>query len=775
MPKRFLVLDLATGTIDAAITAAVEAAIAAASASNAIKITVPDQAARYALTAAQVQNGDYAFQTDTATLYEVIDQTQLNGASGYVALATVTAAQISDATASGRALLTGNVSIGTGSDTVTLETSGDTLLKLPTSGRLGTSSVLLTNHQTLNGTTLVTGVKFGVRQDGYNSAYAYLPTVATAGDVIELADIEGQWGHYSFTLYASNQYLNDNWNGSLVCIAPFSRVRALYRGGGYWTVLVDDPGKFTSIGWDGNSSLYPVAGDRWSLTYQASYSIYLPASPNEGDEIFIRDGGSNWSSYGIWIYGQNTYLNGQWSGNFNCATRNATLRCVFEHDSAIGQNGWKVRAVADSGDSEWTVDSSGTTSFYPQAGQRFVFTYTSPWDALYAYLPSSPSLGDEIWIADGGRNWSAYSLAVSATATINGNWSGFSTSTRWALVRCVYLGGSIGWSITESGGSRDAWQTAANSSLYPSAGERLNLIYTGTSYVYLPSGANEGDVILIRDAGNHWGSYGVYIYGNSTYLNGQWYGNFYSNASGATIRCVYGYDSALGATGWIVGLGSTESWVKVIDSAQRTFAGCKYLYQPVSSGFYVNLPRAYSWQRKPGDEIWLADPGQIWGTYPFYIQMPNGSYGGSDIINGASVPFYVDRPGGKIRCVYVDDSTGWTVTYADEGHWRTGIDSAITLYPNGRYSCAFSAPRTLTLPRPDYQNLQPGDEILIEDAGIAGTSGWATQALTIDNASQNINGTPNSKTVTANGATVRCVWFGGGTGWSVKTLPGTVL
>jgi hypothetical protein len=72
MAKRFLVLDLATGTIDAAITAAVQAAIAAAPASNAIKITVANQAARYALTPVQVQNGDYVFQTDTATLYEVI-------------------------------------------------------------------------------------------------------------------------------------------------------------------------------------------------------------------------------------------------------------------------------------------------------------------------------------------------------------------------------------------------------------------------------------------------------------------------------------------------------------------------------------------------------------------------------------------------------------------------------------------------------------------------------------------------------------------------------
>lgn len=53
------------------------------------KVTVANQTARYALTTASVQNGDYVYQTDTGVLYEVTDQTALNGASGYTALATV--------------------------------------------------------------------------------------------------------------------------------------------------------------------------------------------------------------------------------------------------------------------------------------------------------------------------------------------------------------------------------------------------------------------------------------------------------------------------------------------------------------------------------------------------------------------------------------------------------------------------------------------------------------------------------------------------------------
>lgn len=50
-----------------------------------IKATVADQAARYALTTDDVQNGDYVYQTDTGILYEVTDQTALNGAGGYTA------------------------------------------------------------------------------------------------------------------------------------------------------------------------------------------------------------------------------------------------------------------------------------------------------------------------------------------------------------------------------------------------------------------------------------------------------------------------------------------------------------------------------------------------------------------------------------------------------------------------------------------------------------------------------------------------------------------
>ena len=65
-----------------------------------------NQAARFALTTATVQNGDYVYQTATAILYEVIDDTALDEAAGYVALATVTAAQISNATTDSRAIIT---------------------------------------------------------------------------------------------------------------------------------------------------------------------------------------------------------------------------------------------------------------------------------------------------------------------------------------------------------------------------------------------------------------------------------------------------------------------------------------------------------------------------------------------------------------------------------------------------------------------------------------------------------------------------------------------
>lgn len=49
----------------------------------AVKITVANQTARFALTTEQVQNGDYVYQTDTQALYEVTDDQSLDSSAGY--------------------------------------------------------------------------------------------------------------------------------------------------------------------------------------------------------------------------------------------------------------------------------------------------------------------------------------------------------------------------------------------------------------------------------------------------------------------------------------------------------------------------------------------------------------------------------------------------------------------------------------------------------------------------------------------------------------------
>ena len=53
------------------------------------RVTVADDAARFALTTDDVQDGDYVFQTDALVLYEVTDAANLGNANGYTALATV--------------------------------------------------------------------------------------------------------------------------------------------------------------------------------------------------------------------------------------------------------------------------------------------------------------------------------------------------------------------------------------------------------------------------------------------------------------------------------------------------------------------------------------------------------------------------------------------------------------------------------------------------------------------------------------------------------------
>lgn len=56
-------------------------------------ITVADQTARYALTTDDVQNGDTVYQNDTQIMYFVVDDTKLDRADGYKALAAGIAAQ----------------------------------------------------------------------------------------------------------------------------------------------------------------------------------------------------------------------------------------------------------------------------------------------------------------------------------------------------------------------------------------------------------------------------------------------------------------------------------------------------------------------------------------------------------------------------------------------------------------------------------------------------------------------------------------------------------
>lgn len=66
-------------------------------------ITVANQAARFALTANQVQLGDTVYQSDTKIMYMVIDQTKLNQAAGYQEYQAGTAAKLGAATVGGTA------------------------------------------------------------------------------------------------------------------------------------------------------------------------------------------------------------------------------------------------------------------------------------------------------------------------------------------------------------------------------------------------------------------------------------------------------------------------------------------------------------------------------------------------------------------------------------------------------------------------------------------------------------------------------------------------
>lgn len=85
-------------TVDAtAVTGVLPLASIPAAATERI-ITVANQAARFALTTAQVQLGDTVYQSDTKIMYMVIDQTKLNQAAGYQEYQAGTAAKLGAAT-----------------------------------------------------------------------------------------------------------------------------------------------------------------------------------------------------------------------------------------------------------------------------------------------------------------------------------------------------------------------------------------------------------------------------------------------------------------------------------------------------------------------------------------------------------------------------------------------------------------------------------------------------------------------------------------------------
>lgn len=90
-------------TVDAtAVTGVLPLASIPAAATERI-ITVANQAARFALTANQVQLGDTVYQSDTKIMYMVIDQTRLDQAAGYQEYQAGTAAKLGAATVGGTA------------------------------------------------------------------------------------------------------------------------------------------------------------------------------------------------------------------------------------------------------------------------------------------------------------------------------------------------------------------------------------------------------------------------------------------------------------------------------------------------------------------------------------------------------------------------------------------------------------------------------------------------------------------------------------------------
>lgn len=349
-------------------------------------VVVANQAARFALTTATVQNGDTVLQNDTQTMYYVIDQTNLGNASGYNVYSAGTSVNFTGA-------LSGEV---TGTQTTTVVGNAAVIAKVLTgftsgAGILSASDSILQAIQKLDGNVAAK-----------EPAFTTLPiSKGGTGQSTQAAAITALTGTQTSGKYlrsdGTNAALDTLKTLDLPTITLTGDVTATGAGGGLATTI---PANTVTNAKAAQMAANTIKGNNLGATANASDLTVAQVNTMLGNILF------NWTAL-------TTYTSGslvQYTNNiYRCITGH-TASASFEADVVLGY--WVI------------VNADAVSENLAMTGSNFETGTSSGWTGtgiatLTNGLPTTVgTAGTAFSSTNGGR---ALGANTSAPSTVAGN------------------------------------------------------------------------------------------------------------------------------------------------------------------------------------------------------------------------------------------------------------------------------------------------------------------------------------------------------------------
>ncbi len=260
-------------------------------------VVVADQAARYALTTATVQNGDTVKQTDTGEMWYVIDDTNLGNSAGYAVYTAGTASAVA---------LSGVTGLGTGVATALAINVGSAGAPVVNGGALGTpSSGTVTNLTgtasiNINGTVGATTPTTGAFTTATASTSVSTPSIITASGSLGITPAAGSGVNINLSTTGdfavnTNQLYVDTSEGmvGIGTVTPWQTLEVYKTTNTLSGILINNPNagdgaaaalQFTSNG--GTAQIY-----RTSTGYAAGLADNLIIQDQGGGDILFYGAG----------------------------------------------------------------------------------------------------------------------------------------------------------------------------------------------------------------------------------------------------------------------------------------------------------------------------------------------------------------------------------------------------------------------------------------------------------------------------------------------------